>query len=98
MQVEYKLELLSLFPTFLVHAGEQRSELHACNVNIDLSCFHYFPTLWCMKVSNNRTHTNKKHTKHIKPPTIRFVFVEMNINLNHLELLLSLCAYVQTSV
>ena len=36
--------------------------------------------------------------QHIKPPTIRFVSVKMNINLKQIEVLLSLCAHVQVSV
>ena len=66
MRREYELELLSLFLYVLVHAGEQQyellyvlvhageqhSEVYACKVNVDLSCFHYFPTFWCMQVSN----------------------------------------------
>ena len=52
----YQLDSLSLFPYVLVQACEQHNELHACVVNMNLDCFHYFPRncymFWCMHVSN----------------------------------------------
>ena len=41
----------SVMQYVLVRAGGLHGELHACMVNIDLNCFHYFPTFWCMQVS-----------------------------------------------
>ena len=56
MRREYELGLLPLFPQellyVLVHACEQSNQMHACLVDINLTCFHNFPTFWWRHVSN----------------------------------------------
>ena len=61
---KYMHQCSNKFPYALVHAGdqlnellyvlehavEQRSEMYACDVNINLSCFHYFPTFGAMVI------------------------------------------------